>query len=133
MTIDISAFSFDPAALALDSEASFVMYVPSGLTAKLPLFDAYQQGLNFPAYFGRNWDALSDCLRDFSWIAQRRIVIIHADFPALPPEDQRVYLEILSYCIKDWKQSEDHELIAFFATASRPAILDLSQRAEMSA
>ena len=34
------------------------------------LLDALSRLLNFPDYFGHNWDALNDCLRDMqSWIA----------------------------------------------------------------
>jgi RNAse (barnase) inhibitor barstar len=32
------------------------------------LFDAISATCTFPSHFGRNWDALRDCLLDFSWV-----------------------------------------------------------------
>ncbi len=40
------------------------------------LFDACADSLQFPAYFGNNWDALQDCLGDLSWLAPRPRVIL---------------------------------------------------------
>jgi hypothetical protein len=40
------------------------------------LFDACADTLQFPAYFGNNWDALQDCLGDLSWLPpQPRVVL----------------------------------------------------------
>ena len=34
---------------------------------KAGLLDAFARALSFPAWFGHNWDALDDALRDLSW------------------------------------------------------------------
>jgi hypothetical protein len=133
MTIDISAFSFDLQPAAPDGAAGFVMHVPSGLAAKLPLLEAYRQGLNFPAYFGNNWDAVADCLRDLSWIDQHRIVIIHADLPGLSGPYKRVYLEILADSVKSWEPEGGHELNVVFPSSCRAAILDVSEKSKIRA
>ncbi|HEX2197889.1 MAG TPA: barstar family protein [Burkholderiales bacterium] len=37
------------------------------LDLRQPVFEAFSQALAFPDWFGRNWDALEDCLTDLSW------------------------------------------------------------------
>ena len=32
-----------------------------------PVFEAFSRALDFPDWFGGNWDALEDCLTDLSW------------------------------------------------------------------
>ena len=36
---------------------------------------------NFPSYFGKNWDALYDCLTDLRWLKEKNILIVHDDLP----------------------------------------------------
>ena len=37
----------------------------------MQLFDSIARSCGFPGYFGRNWDALKDCLLDFSWVSPK--------------------------------------------------------------
>ncbi|MDG4763443.1 barstar family protein [Solwaraspora sp. WMMD406] len=65
-----------------------VTFPPTGLTAvvridgaatsdEYRLLEAVSEGFRFPAYFGWNFDALIDCLRDLSWYeADRYLVVI---------------------------------------------------------
>ncbi|MFN8519408.1 MAG: barstar family protein [Chloroflexota bacterium] len=41
----------------------------AGVRDKAELLDAFATALGFPAWVGRNWDALDDALRDLSWWA----------------------------------------------------------------
>lgn len=43
------------------------------------LFAAVATALQFPAYFGRNWDALDECLRDMTWLPSKGYVLIVRD------------------------------------------------------
>jgi hypothetical protein len=48
----------------------------SAFTDKAGLLTAVASELGFPAYFGENWDALLDCLRDMSWASADTYVIV---------------------------------------------------------
>lgn len=96
MDNDITEFTYDLSKISIRPSDDFVAVVPLGLDTKEKLFDALGKELNFPSYFGRNWDALLDCLRDFSWIEKRRIIIIHRDIPPLSEKPLLLYLDTLT-------------------------------------
>ncbi|MFE2021460.1 barstar family protein [Streptomyces sp. NPDC059499] len=48
------------------------------------VFQVFYDGLRLPDYFGWNWDALSDCLRDLNWLrAEHHVLSIEAADEAL--------------------------------------------------
>jgi RNAse (barnase) inhibitor barstar len=96
-----------------------VARLPANLANKEELLQALYEQLQLPGYFGFNWDALSDCLRDFHWLESRTVVLVHADLPRLTPQDCRTYLAILAEAVDSWKPEEDHEFRVFFPTAAR--------------
>lgn len=91
--------------------------IPSGIRTRDELFDVLSEKLKFPEYFGRNWDALDDLLRDFSWIPEHTVILAHADMPMDNPELQRTYLEILRDSASDWKSGEAHKFIVTFPSS----------------
>jgi hypothetical protein len=50
-----------------------------GASDILGVFDAVARTFEFPDYFGRNFDALCDCLRDMEWLQGSAYVLILAD------------------------------------------------------
>src|SRR6059058_6232801 len=46
------------------------------------VFDGLSRGLDFPSWFGRNWDALEDVLADLSWRKGDGHVVIFRTYPA---------------------------------------------------
>jgi RNAse (barnase) inhibitor barstar len=69
------------------------------------LMAEFARVLRFPAYFGKNWDALSDCLTDLSWLDDTRshfvVAIDHWDYCASP-----ILQEILQETVTLWADSE---------------------------
>jgi hypothetical protein len=118
----------------------FVLTVPSGIQSKTALLAHYDKHGGFPGYFGGNWDAFLDCLRDFSWVEQRKIVIVHHDLPLTDrPRDLRIYLEALGTAVSDWAQIGggpfarapndmryvEHELLVVFPSSVEDQISDV--------
>ena len=102
---------------------TFVHQLPAGLTSKEELLRALCEGLRFPGYFGFNWDALSECLRDFHWMNERTIVLSHADNPRLPSVEYSTYLEVLAHAVGSWGGDDEHWFRVVFPAAEREAVL----------
>jgi RNAse (barnase) inhibitor barstar len=119
----MSEFAFeDHPALAPDD---FLASMPAGLTDASALLRALSEQLVFPAYFGFNWDALSDCMRDLHWLTNTRVVLLHADLPALPEPELRTYLEVLQQAVESWQPGESHSLYVVFPSAVRQRVSQL--------
>ena len=109
-------------------EGSFVLRIPKGIQSKENLFAAFESAGQFPEYFGSNWDAFFDCLRDFEWVQEKTIVILHGDLPLSGNATIcRIYLETLQSAMEDWtasaarsnigndpKEFSNHELVVAF-------------------
>lgn len=100
----------------------FVADIPAGLTSTQALLQALYDNLQLPGYFGFNWDALSDCLRDLHWIQQRRVVLRHSDLPGIPSVELRTYLEVLAEAKASWGSDEEHTLDVVFPVALRNVV-----------
>lgn len=107
------------------SEDDYVANIPAGIASTELLFEALYQGLELPGYFGFNWNALSDCLRDFHWLKQRRVILRHADLPRIPGTDLRIYLDVLEEAVTSWKAGEEHLFKVVFPAALEPLVLEL--------
>lgn len=116
------AFTFiEPGATTTEAD-SLVAVVPQGIADAKQLLEVLYQRLNLPGYFGFNWDALSDCLRDFHWVKQRNVVLIHEDLPTLASTDLVNYVEVLDECVRSWKPNENHRLVVVFPKSYRERI-----------
>ncbi len=75
------------------------------LTSKDGMLDAFAEALAFPEYFGRNWDALEECLHDATLSAG--LCIDRAGIPeSADPESWEILLDILAASAEDWQAVE---------------------------
>jgi hypothetical protein len=73
------------------------------------------RALDFPDWFGANWDALEDCLRDLSWRRGEGHVFIFAGTP--DGEARGLLLDVLSSSAEYWRARGK----PFFAVLLDPA------------
>ncbi len=106
----------------IELKNSFIGIIPVKITSKKELLNKLYKKLRFPDYFGFNWDALSDCLKDFSWISEKNIYLIHSDLPSLGDTDTKIYLEVLEKAVQDWKNGDEHSLIVTFPKEIEEAV-----------
>jgi hypothetical protein len=109
-----------------------VAELPSGIRTKKTLFDELAQRLQFPDYFGANWDALWECIRDLSWLPAGVIVLTHSDLPlADDPGSLKTYLSILRDTVeKRWSGSRERDLVVVFPPSTQEQVAWLLRPAE---
>lgn len=79
------------------------------VAAKKSLLVAFSKVLGLPGYFSGNWDALADCLRDFSWRDGNDAgYVLHLSsvgkFSKASPQDFATLLDVLTTASDFWKQ-----------------------------
>ncbi|MFD7628527.1 barstar family protein [Streptomyces sp. NPDC059851] len=76
------------------------------------VFQQFYDGLRLPDYFGWNWNALHDCLRDLNWLsADHHVLIIEAADEMLPGDisEQRTFFKGLLRAGRRWSYTQKPE------------------------
>ncbi|KVM51910.1 hypothetical protein WK11_17035 [Burkholderia ubonensis] len=115
-------FVFVPESRAFMADDAFVARIAGKICTEQQLFESFFRLLTLPGYFGFNWNALFDCLRDFHWIDEKNIVIVHDELPELSTVEMRIYLEVLRDAVVDWKPGEAHSLQVVFNDRDRARV-----------
>jgi hypothetical protein len=77
----------------------------AGCTGTSEVLDRFRKELNFPDSFGGNWDALDDCLTDFSWekaVGYLLVIEKPGDFRASGDDDFDTLISSLSDASASW-------------------------------
>lgn len=104
------------------NETEYIAYLPK-VKNENDLFRQLSDILVFPDYFGDNWNALFDCLRDFSWINKRGVVLVHSEIPVLYEEELMTYFDIIFSAVEDWTDTDDHYFKVIFPKEDEPKIM----------
>lgn len=73
---------------------------------RAPLLAALGEALDFPDYYGRNWDAAWDCLTELDWPADRLLAVrLPIDAGCTVCEtDLAIFLELLDDACRHWAE-----------------------------
>lgn len=80
----------------------------AGVNEKAGFMNAVAKVLQFPSYFGFNWDAFEDCLTDLSWIGAKGYVLLVQNlenFQQSAPVDMAMARTILQSAAAYWKRN----------------------------
>lgn len=92
-----------------------IVSVPPNITDKAILLSLFSHLLQFPDYFGNNWDAFEECLRDLSWLPEGPVVLAHSDLPlANEPLNAQTYISVLEEAVRAQSKSNAHPLTVTF-------------------
>ncbi|MBV9023193.1 MAG: barstar family protein [Streptomycetaceae bacterium] len=80
-----------------------------GVTDKAAFMDRCARSLHFPEWFGRNWDALFDCLTDPDWMQGRGGWLVRVSgwqgYEAAAPEQWRTALAVFTDAAERWRDT----------------------------
>ncbi len=85
------------------------------------VFDELSAALQFPFYFGYNWDALSECLADLSWMLADSFLVVVTDADLAlcdEPSEFAVLAHLVEEIGREW--SEESPTARPWAPSPRP-------------
>jgi len=82
------------------TEGSSLDVVKISLVDKKTAIQSIASALEFPDWFGNNWDALEDCLSDLSWRAGNGHVLLLSGAPA--GDERGILLDVLAASAESW-------------------------------
>jgi RNAse (barnase) inhibitor barstar len=112
----------DIASLGRTARSTLLRTLPVDLhncTDKASLLRHLDDALHFPAGFGNNWDALSDSLRDLSWLHAKGYLLLIMHAQTLRDADEiefDIFLDVMSEAAESWRAAG----VPFFACIALP-------------
>jgi hypothetical protein len=85
----------------------------AGAAGKAALLARVAGAMEFPNWFGGNWDALEDCLSDLSWMEAGGHVLLIEGAAGLPADERGIFVDILASAAAAWAERK-HPFFAVF-------------------
>ena len=88
-----------------------------GVMDKAGFLGEIASALDFPSYFGMNWDALNECLADLSWKQAEGYVLLFTGFQGFAEaaaKDAAIVVQILGVAANLWRERK----VPFYAILS---------------
>ena len=91
----------------------------AGASDKAGLMGRIAPALDFPQWFGGNWDALEDCLTDLSWLKADGHVLLFEDAEGMAADECGVLVDILASSAAYWAERKRPFFAVFVGGAPR--------------
>lgn len=96
---------------AVHSPGGFVRRILCGANCRSAsgLFAEMARALEFPDYFGHNWDAVEECLADLEWLPAKGYILLFTDAHLILPADEEefsTFLEVLNDAGEAWASGQ---------------------------
>lgn len=108
---------------------TLVVRLPLKLRSKQKVLLTLAQRLHFPRYFGKNWDALEELMRDLNWLEAKRIVLVHEGLPLGAGDGRLIYLQILQSVQEFWSEAEEPKEWVFIFPKSAGGAIEAAMEA----
>jgi RNAse (barnase) inhibitor barstar len=90
------------------------------IDSKATFLATFARELRFPDYFGHNWDALNDCLRDLGYLPGNGIVIVIDQFDRFASHDPQEWSTAL-HVLREATNDSRHEGHPIYVLLRSPA------------
>ncbi|MEU7577807.1 barstar family protein [Streptomyces sp. NPDC041068] len=81
----------------------------AGVADKAAFMERCAEVLDLPDWFGRNWDALADCLTDLSWApaARGRLLVVSGwqEYAGQAPGEWDIAQEVFASAVEHWRDT----------------------------
>ena len=100
----------------------------AGAAGKDALMERVARAMEFPRWFGGNWDALEDCLTDLSWSSAAGHVLLFEGAGELPGDERGILVDVLASAAAWWVDRERPFFAVFVGGAPQLPELYKSRR-----
>lgn len=92
---------------ALEEEGLLIVKLDGNLLqSKNSLFSHFASALNFPEYFGYNWDAFDECINDLEWISEDVCLLLISNANKILSSENikelSTFYDILKESLNEW-------------------------------
>lgn len=81
-----------------------------GMGGKEGVFTEFAAALSFPNYFGKNWDAFDECVKDLGWLPAAGYVLVVSEAAELLRDDLKempILISVLDGAGESWAAAAD--------------------------
>ena len=107
--VSIDDFGLFSRKLALHRESGIIRNIRGNKSKSVPeFFGEISAALQFPLYFGENWNAFNDCINDLDWVEGDSYILMVSNAISLlneaDNEDFRILVKMLTIANDEWME-----------------------------